>query len=424
MRKNELCMVRKTKHIKVLNIKDKEGGLVKNTFNILKQQWVYLLCAWIITLVVYSFFYGLWKIPLLDFGIGRMSRVTFGDYLFLFTITLLIAILLTIGKFERLTKLKHEGRVLGYGSSTFGGIISAACPVCQGITIAALGSSLFTIPLNFLTPYLGFLKVVSIALLGLAVFFKADSIYLKTCSVVAIKKIKLIKTTKKSFEEPLLFRNNLVFASFVILTILLVFNQFLIPRAFASTVVGSGGSFSLGIFEIGPKTTLKPMPLAQGESPVISGYKTKVKSLPTISELQMTPSTGDPIQDLSNNIIPRGTPWYGAEAGVSFDDPITAQNLWKKGEAIQLDAAQEERWKRIVNSFSCDYCCGSPQRPTIITQCGCAHAAAARGMAKWLIKNYGDKYSDEEIYGEMARWYALWYQQGTIKRILDESSLN
>ncbi len=44
-------------------------------------------------------------------------------------------------------------------------------------------------------------------------------------------------------------------------------------------------------------------------------------------------------------------------------------------------------------------------------------------MARWFIKNYGDKYSDEEIYGEMARWYALWYPKGTIQRIIQESSV-
>ena len=125
-------------------------------------------------------------------------------------------------------------------------------------------------------------------------------------------------------------------------------------------------------------------------------------------------------KDIVNNVIPKGTPWYGPEAGVSFDDPITAQRLWAGGRAIQLTADEQKRWERIVNSFTCDYCCGSPQNPTIITRCGCAHSAAAQGMAKWFIKNYGSKYSDEEIYGEMARWYALWYPGPTVNRIVQE----
>ena len=194
----------------------------------------------------------------------------------------------------------------------------------------------------------------------------------------------------------------------------------MIPNAFASVSLG-GGTVNLGNFEYSSKITLKPMPLAVGEQPRIAGYKSVVKPLPTISELSILPSTGDAVQDLLNNIVPKGTPWYGGQAGVSFDDPIAAQNKWATYRSLQLTSNEQERWNRIANSFTCDYCCGSPQNPTIITRCGCAHSAAAQGMAKWFIKYYSDSYSDEEIYGEMARWYALWYPKGTIERIILEA---
>ncbi len=220
-----------------------------------------------------------------------------------------------------------------------------------------------------------------------------------------------------SGKGPFLFESNLALSLLVVLVALLAINGFLIQTMSAS----SGGVITLGQgFEYGPKTTLKPMPLATGEQPRISGYGSAVKALPTISDMPLVVSTGDVVKDLVNNIIPHGTPWYGTEAGVSFDDPLTAQNLWGKARAIQLSGNEQKRWDRIVNSFTCDYCCGSPQRPTIITRCGCAHASAAQGMAKWFIKNYGSQYSDEEIYGEMARWYALWYPGPTVKRIVQE----
>lgn len=213
-----------------------------------------------------------------------------------------------------------------------------------------------------------------------------------------------------------LYNNNVAFGLIIVLVALLAVNGFLIQ-----TIGGQGGSVTLSAdLHYDAKTTLKPMPLATGEQPRISGYRSIVKPLPTISELPITASTGDVVKDLINNIIPRGTPWYGSEAGVSFDDPLTAQKLWAKAQAIQLSADEQKRWGRIVNSFTCDYCCGSPQRPTIITHCGCAHSKAAQGMAKWFIKNYGDKYSDEQIYGELARWYALWYPGPTVKRIVQE----
>ncbi len=221
-----------------------------------------------------------------------------------------------------------------------------------------------------------------------------------------------------------IYENNVVLVLLIGLVALLAVNGFMITTSYATAGSSSsinGGSISLKPgFEYGSKTTLKPMPLATGEQPRFSGYKTIVKPLPTISELPIASPTGDVVQDLINNIIPHGTPWYGPEAGVNFDDAEPAATLWGKARTLQLDSVQEQRWSRIVNSFTCDYCCGSPQQPTIITRCGCAHSSAAQGMARWFIKNYGDKYSDEEIYGEMARWYAAWYPGPTVKRIAQE----
>ncbi len=240
-----------------------------------------------------------------------------------------------------------------------------------------------------------------------------------------MKNKKLKKKTKSESKEiageNFIFRNNIAFYGIMCLVLLVGINSLLIPKVLSGFSYGSSGTLDLGKFQYGSKLTLKPMPLASSEQPAIQGYRSKVKSLPTISELSIQSSTGNPAQDLLNNVIPKGTPWYGQEAGVSFDDPIAAQKLWAKGKAIQLSQDEQKRWSRIVNSFTCDYCCGSPQNPTIITQCGCAHSQAAQGMAKWFIKNYGSKYSDEEIYGEMARWYALWYPGPTIKRIVQEA---
>ncbi|PIN81883.1 hypothetical protein COV11_00825 [Candidatus Woesearchaeota archaeon CG10_big_fil_rev_8_21_14_0_10_30_7] len=366
----------------------------------------------VLSLIVYSFLYGIWKIPFLNLGINRTSEIVMNDYLFLILISVLLSLLIALIYYE-----KKNALVLA-SSGGFIGLLSAICPVCQSIGIVAFGSTLLNIPTAFLVPYLGFLKLASVLLLVLAVYLKIDHIHGNTC-----KTCKTKKSIHKKYKEPFILRNNIALTLLVVWVLLAGVNNLLIPKAFATTslVESSGGSVSLGAFEYGPKMTLKPMPLAAGEQPAIASYKSKVKSLPTISELQMKPLTGDAVQDVLNNIIPTGTPWYGTQAGVSFDDPITAQNLWAKGKALQLSPDEEQRWSRIVNSFTCDYCCGSPQNPTIITRCGCAHAGAAQGMAKWFVKNYGDSYSDEEIYGEMARWYALWYPGPTIKRIMQEA---
>ena len=255
------------------------------------------------------------------------------------------------------------------------------------------------------------------------------------------KKEHVVEHIAKAERKPFTFIEKFTYGTVAFVAILILFNQMQISQvnglvsghsstgSFASSLsptplkflgLGSGGTLKLGQFEFGSKITLKPMPLAPGEQPVISGYKTKVKPMPTISELSLKPSTGDAARDLLNNIIPTGAPWYSQEAGVTFDDPIAAQKKWAAYRRLELSDEQEQRWSKTVNSFTCDYCCGSPQNPTIITRCGCAHSAAAQGMARWFIKNYADKFTDEEIYGEMGRWYALWYPGPTIKRIVQE----
>ena len=399
--------------------KAKKENLLSTSFEILKQKESKktLFISVMVFLILYSFLYGFWKIPIIDFGINRTSPIGFFDILFLIAVAVLTSIFLSLFMYERRNKLASASSV-GGAAGGFAGFVGAICPVCQSLGIVAFGSTLLNIPTAFLVPYLGFLKFASIGLLGMAVYLKADSIHSKKCLACEVK-----VPAHVHHKEMFLLRNKIAFTGIIILTLLISMNNLLIPKAFATTSLGgsSGSIANLGAFEYGPKITLKPMPLAQGEQPAIQGYKSKVKPLPTISELIMKPITGNAAQDLVNNIVPTGTPWYGQQAGVTFDDPIAAQNLWAKGRAIQLNPQEEQRWSRITNSFTCDYCCGSPQNPTIITRCGCAHAAAAQGMAKWFVKNYGSSYSDEEIYGEMARWYALWYPKGTIERIILEA---
>lgn len=413
-------LVLKREKIKKLSKKaSSEKDIFTHTTEIVKQP-IYTktfgLTA-LIFLVFYSFLYGLWKIPVIEFGINRFSAVGILDYLYLILISVLTGLLFTLFKYERLQSIK-SGLKLAGGGSLFAGIVSAICPVCQGIAITALGATVLSLPLTFLVPYIGLLQIITIFILGFSLYLKADSIFTKTC--IACKVDTKIEHKGKPSEEPFLYRNNIAFGALIILVLMLVINNFMITAAFASGSAASGNISIKHGFEYGSKVTLKPMPLANGESPRFQGYRTIVKPLPTISELSLSPPTGDVAQDIVNNVVPTGTPWYGQEAGVSFDDPITAQNLWAKGRAIQLSPEEQKRWERIVNSFTCDYCCGSPQQPTIITRCGCAHSAAAQGMAKWFIKNYGGKYSDEEIYGEMARWYAVWYPGPTVQRIVQE----
>jgi len=160
---------------------------------------------------------------------------------------------------------------------------------------------------------------------------------------------------------------------------------------------------------------------------------------PTISEVPDIDETGDAVQDALNKYVPTGTPWYADDVGVSFDDPVNSLNIWAEvggplGERAggrfsgsktiwekDLTPEQQARYEKLVSVATCDFCCGSPQRPTRVNECGCSHAGAARGIIKYFIQNYGDKYSDEQILGERSRWQTLWYPGPTVKLILSES---
>lgn len=223
------------------------------------------------------------------------------------------------------------------------------------------------------------------------------------------------------------FKGNGLYWIIGIVVLLIFFNGFQLMNLSSSLekTTTTTSTSVIGELSLDAHSTLGPALVSVlKEPPVLSGYKTKVTKFPTISEHSIPAKTGDKVQDALNALVPTGTPWYGAEAEVSFDDPIVAQNKWGTYEQnIKLSPELQQRWNNIVNTFTCDYCCGSPQNPTIISRCGCGHARAWRGMAKWFLNKYGNKYSDAQIIGEMTRWKVIWYPGPTIQRAIQEGAL-
>jgi hypothetical protein len=131
------------------------------------------------------------------------------------------------------------------------------------------------------------------------------------------------------------------------------------------------------------------------------------------------------IKSSDNSITPTGVPEiYGEELGVSFDDvtpedqqraDATIRKMGILDQQIKLEGDDLKRYINILfnlhDGISCEYCCGatsvifSDGRPA----CGCAHSYAMRGLAKYLITNHGDEYTDEQILEEVGKWKTLFF---------------
>jgi hypothetical protein len=121
------------------------------------------------------------------------------------------------------------------------------------------------------------------------------------------------------------------------------------------------------------------------------------------------------------SILPTGIPEiYGKELDISYND-VSASNPQSANAAIgvmaDLDGSIEvtgddlDRYIDIASQISCEYCCGA--KSIIFSNgqkaCGCAHSYAMRGLAKYLITEHGDEFTDDEILGELAKWKVLFF---------------
>ena len=130
---------------------------------------------------------------------------------------------------------------------------------------------------------------------------------------------------------------------------------------------------------------------------------------------------GDGVMEV---MFPIGTPEYGEELGVSFDDPVTSLNVLAKmynGLKAEVEKSDPEAFQRFVNlasnpyGISCEYCCGigpAGADKKGNSKCGCAHNPAILSLSLYLSA-YTD-YSDGEILREAMRWKTLWFPKNMI----------
>lgn len=322
-------------------------------------------------------------------------------------------------------QFKHAraGRITNAGMSGLGAAgsaLGAGCPVCGAFLLQLLG----------ITAGFGVfpLKGLEFQLVGLAIVSASTLVTAKRVAPALEKGCAECEATGQAVAaRPPGSRGPRVLpglenALIVVLIVIFTTNHLLIGQvagAMGMKRTTGGNVAGVGRFIgslLGAKTAAAKTIIAPKLNP--DGLTTTLSEWPTITDVPANPDTGDAVADAKVVMIPTGTPFYAPE-GISFDDPVGALAAWGKYEdEIALTGDLEARWQNIIGTMTCDYCCGSPDRVTVINRCGCNHAKAWRSIAKYLIQNYGSEYSDDEILGELKRWRGAWYPKGSIEDYL------
>ncbi|HCE30976.1 hypothetical protein A2778_05510 [Candidatus Daviesbacteria bacterium RIFCSPHIGHO2_01_FULL_40_24] len=371
----------------------------------------------------YLSYWLFYKTTTIQTFLQNMKSGDFGSYSVLYGITYIatsiliillsgvsVATALWLYRHSRLSQTKNI-------SANFGGLLAAAfsmgCPVCGAFLLSAIGvaGGLAVFPLQGLElKFLSLILLIGSLLYGISKVKAA--IHCKECNDIShnLKSSVAKQGAQKRFVI-LPLQNIFVFS----LAGLFLVNQLLMSQVAATMGMTSNKGFVAKLLGIQTKSTYTII------APKINpdGKTTSLFEWPTITEVSANPNSGNALADAKVVMIATGKPFYAPD-DVAFDDPINAQKKWGVFEtSIKLSTEQETRYQKLISTMmTCSYCCGSANNVTMNKNCGCAHAKAVRGFYRFMITNFGDKYSDEQLVGESHRWYALWYPKGMLEDYL------
>ena len=204
-------------------------------------------------------------------------------------------------------------------------------------------------------------------------------------------------------------KNNWLLGNYLYLIVgliaaLILFNQYQILTLSSST-----GSYKISLK--GADTNIKNLDVTK-----IKSTAQGVAVLYPLSEIKTQ-------EDAISIIIPTGTPEYGQDMGVSFDDPVKALSKMANAYPTLKKQAQEnpELWKRYLNlaaqprGIACEFCCGiGPQGVDSKGElrCGCSHNPALQSLTMWLLMN--TEYSDAQVLKEVYKWKSIWFPKDMV----------
>ena len=197
----------------------------------------------------------------------------------------------------------------------------------------------------------------------------------------------------------------------IAVTLLVLFNQFQISSI--SGMMTSGIGKSSGAISLSGDKDLSNIDL--------TGLKSTGHTIAAVFRVENIQTA----EDAMSILFPTGTPDYGADLGVSYDDPIESLAVLARmyrGLKSEVEQNNPEGFQRFMNlaskpvGISCEYCCGL-QAIGIDKQgnsaCGCQHNPALLTVALYLSA-YSD-YSDGEILREVMRWKTLFFPKNMIE---------
>lgn len=386
---------------------------------IIFRQSFYRNIAVVVSLIVGYISYWLFnQTTTIPMFLEMMQAGEFGQFSLIYGIayiitTLLIIVLSGISVAVMVWLYRHSklarGKSLTANAGGFAaGMLGMGCPVCGAFLLSFLGiaGGMTVFPLQGLE-----LKFLSLGLLVGSTAYGASKITTEPCYDCQNITHRISQT---AFPTKTLIVLPLEKLFVYILIGLFLVNQLLMAQVSAAMGMSFGSGFIASLFGI--KTVSAFNIIAPKLNP--DGKTTALVEQPTITEVLANPNTGNDLADAKVVMLATGKPFYAPD-DVSFDDPINAQNKWGAYEqSIKLDSALETRYQKLISTMVCSYCCGGPTSVTTINRCGCAHAKAAKGFFKFILQNYGDKYSDDQLLGEGHRWYAIWYPKGMLEDYL------
>lgn len=206
----------------------------------------------------------------------------------------------------------------------------------------------------------------------------------------------------------------------VLVGALLLYNQTQISAITGAVIYGEGGSF-FSSFSSGAGAGAGEKDVSEISLSELASTGHSIAALFPVEEIKTA-------QDAVAVMIPTGTPDYGRQLGVSYDDPtgslsILAERVYPAMlNAIKTDEEAYQRYLNIVSKpvgISCQYCCGIDAMGVNddgSSACGCQHNPALLGLTMWLVKN--SDYTDGEIIREALKWKALFFPKDMVKLAL------